>query len=341
MVVSGTESRVLRADSGQTVILRPAFPRSGRRAHRRPALTPTLILAAAFLSGLLLPPLAAVSPKLVAGFLAVALLLTEISRPTASSADPRLRPLLLFGALRFAVLPPLLFWTANALIPDLAHGVGLLALVPVGVAAPTLTRAAGGDTRRSSVLLAVTTVLFVCWMFVLQRFVAAASAWSLAAQVAAIALLPLVVAGPLRRGLYRCGLSWTLRYASHAALFLVALTIAVVTARSRQVVSTRPSGLAALAGVALGEFVLFYLVAGCFCRASGEEDSVSYVVPSGFNNNVLGAVLAAIYLSPLTALFMAASNPVCSLVFLAWSGCHRRFWRPVREAGQPASQSDR
>ena len=46
--------------------------------------------------------------------------------------------------------------------------------------------------------------------------------------------------------------------------------------------------------VALLEFVLFYLVAGCFCRATGEKDSASYVVPSGFNNNVLGAVLAAI-----------------------------------------------
>jgi len=284
-----------------------------------------LVLAAAFLGGLLLPPLAAISPNLVAGFLACALLLTEISRPTAPPAGPLLRPLILFGALRFAILPPLLFWAAKPLAPDLAQGVGLLALVPVGVAAPTLTRATGGDSTRSSVLLAITTVLFVCWMFVLQRFLGVGSPWGLAAQVAAIALLPLVIAGPIRRGIHRYDLSWILRYASHTALFLVALTIAVVTARSWQVASTRPSGLAALAGVALLEFVLFYLVAGCFCRAIGERDSASYVVSSGFNNNVLGAVLAAIHLSPLTALFMAASNPVCSLVFLAWSARFRRF----------------
>lgn len=292
-----------------------------------------MVLTAAFLGGLLLPPLAAVSPNLVACFLAFALLLTEISRPIASSAGPRLLPLVLFGALRFAVLPPLLFCTASALTPDLAQGVGLLALVPVGVAAPTLTRAAGGDTRRSSVLLAITTVLFVCWMFVLQRLLAAGSPWSLAAQVAAIALLPLIVAVPARRGIHRYGLSWILRYASHTALLLVAVTIAVVTSRSWQVVSTRPSGLAALAGVSLAEFVLFYLVAGCFCRATGERDSPSYVVPSGFNNNVLGAVIAAMHLSPLTALFMATSNPVCSLVYLAWSASHRRSERSTREGG--------
>ncbi len=289
-----------------------------------------MVLAAAFLGGLLLPPLAAISPNLVAGFLAFALLLTEISRPASPSAGPRLRPLILFGALRFAILPPLLFWAANTLAPELAQGVGLLALVPVGVAAPTLTRASGGDTTRPSVLLAITTVLFVCWMFVLQRFLGIGSPWGLAAQVAAIALLPLVIAGPIRRGIHRYDLAWILRYASQTALLLVALTIAVVTARSWQVVSTRPSGLAALAGVALLEFVLFYLVAGCFCRAIGEEDYASYVVPSGFNNNVLGAVLAAIHLSPLTALFMAASNPVCSLVFLGWSARLRRFERSTR-----------
>jgi hypothetical protein len=101
----------------------------------------------------------------------------------------------------------------------------------------------------------------------------------------------------------------------------------VVTARSWRVVSTRPAGLAALAGVALLEFALFYLVAGGFCRAIGEEDSASYAVPSGFNNNVLGAVLAAMHLSPLTALFLAASNPVCSLVFVAWSGFSSRSER--------------
>jgi len=290
-----------------------------------------LVLTAAFLGGLLLPPLAAISPKVVAGFLALALLLTEISRPAVSSAGPRLRPLILFGALRFAVLPPLLFWAANALDPDLSQGVGLLALVPVGVAAPTLTRATGGDSRRSSVLLAVTTVLFVGWMLVLQRFARASSPWILAAQVAAIALLPLAVAGPVRRGVHRYGLSRILGYAPPTALLLVALTIGVVTARSWQVVSTRPSGLAALAGVALVEFVLFYLVAGFFCRATGEEDPASYVVSSGFNNNVLGAVLAAIHLSPLTALFMAVSNPVCSLVFLAWSGLRRKSERASLE----------
>jgi predicted Na+-dependent transporter len=292
-----------------------------------------LILAAAFVAGLLLPPLAAISPGLVAGFLALALLLTEISRPTASSAGPGLRPLILFGALRFAVLPPLLFWAAKPLVPDLAQGVGLLALVPVGVAAPTLTRAAGGDSTRPSVLLAFTTVLFVGWMFVLQRFLGIGSPWSLAAQVAAIALLPLVMAVPVRRGIHRYGLSWILRHASQTALLLVAFTIAVVTARSWQVVSTRPSGLAALAGVALLEFVLFYLVAGGFCRATGEQDSASYVVPSGFNNNVLGAVLAALHLSPLTALFMAASNPVCSLVFVVWSALSRRLERSERGGG--------
>jgi predicted Na+-dependent transporter len=290
-----------------------------------------LVLAAAFLGGLLLRPLAIIPPNLVAGFLALALLLTEISRPTAHARGLRLSPLILFSALRFVVFPPLLFWAAHALVPDLAQGVGLLALVPVGVAAPTLTRTIGGDTARSSVLLAITTVLFVCWMLVLQRFLGAGSPGSLAAQVAAIALLPLVAAGPVRRILDKHDLSWVVRHASHTALVLVALTIAVVTARSWQFVSTHPSSLAALAGVALVEFVLFYLVAGCFCRVAGETDSDSYMIPSGFNNNVLGAVLAAIHLSPLTALFMAVSNPVCSLVFLAWSARPRRFERPPRE----------
>jgi predicted Na+-dependent transporter len=283
-----------------------------------------LVLAAAFLGGLLIPPLAAVSPDLVAVLLALALLLTEISRPTADSTGPRLIPLVLFVGLRFAALPPLLFWTAQPFAPDLAPGVGLLALVPVGVAAPTLTRAAGGNATRSSILLAITTVLFVCWMFVLQPFLGVGSAASLAARVAAIALLPLIVAVPVRRRIHRHDLGWILRYTSPTALLLVALTIAVVTARSWQVVSTRPSGLAALAGVALVEFILFYLVAGWFCRVAGEEDSASYMVPSGFNNNVLGAVLAAIHMSPLTALFMAASNPVCSLAFLTWSAWSRR-----------------
>jgi predicted Na+-dependent transporter len=261
----------------------------------------------------------------VAGFLALALLLTELSRPAGRSTGLRLTPLLLFGALRFVILPAVLFWAAKTLAPDLANGVGLLALLPVGVAAPTLIRAAGGDTARSTMLLAITTILFVCWMPVLQRFLGVGPSGSLTVQVAAIALLPLVAAAPMRRGIHRCNLSWLLRYASHGALLLVAVTIAVVTARSWQVVSTRASGLAALAGVALLEFILFYLVAGCFSRLARETDSASYMVSSGFNNNVLGAVLAALYLSPLTALFMAASNPVCSLVFLAWSARPRRF----------------
>jgi predicted Na+-dependent transporter len=269
--------------------------------------------------------LAAISPNLVAGFLALALLLTEISRPAGHSTGLRLSPLLLFGVLRFVVLPAVLFWAAKALAPDLANGVGLLALVPVGVAAPTLIRSAGVDTARSTILLVITTVLFVCWMPVLQRFLGVVPSGSLMAQVAAIALLPLVVAAPMRRGIHRYDLSWVLRYASHGALLFVAATIAVVTARSWQVVSTRASGLAVLAGVALLEFVLFYFVAGCFSRLARETDSASYMVSSGFNNNVLGAVLATLHLSPLTALFMAASNPVCSLVFLAWSACRRRF----------------
>jgi len=36
------------------------------------------------------------------------------------------------------------------------------------------------------------------------------------------------------------------------------------------------------------------------------------------------------HLSPLTALFMATSNPVCSLVFLGWSARLRRFERSTR-----------
>jgi predicted Na+-dependent transporter len=317
-----------------------AEPAARRRRVRRfpditiaggSALTPTLVLTAAFLGGLLIQPLAIISPNLVAGFLALALLLTEISRSTTDATGLRLRPLILFSALRFVALPPLLFWAARSFIPDLAQGVGLLALVPAGVAAPTLTRTVGGNTSRSSVLLAITTVLFVCWMPVLQRLLGTGPPGSLAAQVAAIALLPLVVAGPVRRALHKSNLSWVVRYASPTALLLVALTIAAVTARSWQLVSTSPYSLAALAGVALLEFVLFYLVAGCYCRVTGETDPASYMIPSGFNNNVLGAVIATIHLSPLTAFFMAASNPVCSLVFLAWSARPRRFERRPRE----------
>lgn len=276
-------------------------------------------------------PLAAISASLVAGFLALALLLTEMSRPAGRSTGLRVPPLLLFVALRFVALPAVLFWAAKALAPDLANGVGLLALVPVGVAAPTLIRAVGGDTARSTILLAITTILFVCWMPVLQRFLGVGPSGSLMAQVAAIALLPLVVAAPIRRGIHRYELSCLLRYASHGALLFVAATIAVVTARSWQVLSPRASGLAILAGVALLEFTLFYVVAGCFSRLARETDSASYMVSSGFNNNVLGAVLASLYLSPLTALFMAASNPMCSLVFLVWSAWPRRFGGRMRE----------
>jgi predicted Na+-dependent transporter len=294
--------------------------------------TPTLVLTAAFLAGLLLRPLAVVSADLVAVFLALALLLTEMSRPTADSAHSRLRPLILFAALRFTALPPLLYLIARSLVPDLAQGVGLLALVPVGVAAPTLTSSVGGNAARSSALLAITTVVFLCWTLALQELSGIGCAGDLAAQVAAIALLPLVVAIPLRRGIARYHLPWNRRYASHTALFLVALTISVVTARSWQVAAAHPSGLVALAGVAALEFALFYLVAGGFSRAVGEENSASYLISSGFNNNVLGAVLAALHLSPLTALFMAASNPVCSAAFVAWSA-----WRGRRGSAEPST----
>lgn len=284
-------------------------------------MNPTLVLAVAVGAGLLVPALARVPNALAVVALALALLLSQASAPAPRPGGAPVRALLVLVAVRFVLLPALFFIGARVFVPELAAGIGLLAAVPVGVAAPALVSASGGDPARASTLLAVTTVAFVGVVVLAGDFVAPGFGILTAAGVAALAIGPLIAGAFARRAI---STDRRTSMARNIALLLVALSIAVITARSIAVLPAAPGTIALFGGLAFAEFACFYAVAHVLSLLQHEPDPTANAISSGFNNNVLGAALAALYLSPTSVLFLSIANPMCSLAFVLWSAGRRR-----------------
>jgi predicted Na+-dependent transporter len=284
-------------------------------------MNPTLILGLAVAAGLLVPALSRLPNALAIAALALALLLAHAAAPASRPRELRAGALALFVAVRFALLPAVLYAVARVTAPELATGVGLLAAVPVGVAAPTLVGASGGDSARASALLVITTLLFVVVVSLAGSRIAPDFSIATALGVTGLAIGPLVAGAPLRRALASDRLVSRARAIS---LGLVGAAIAIITARGVAALPSAPETLALLAAVALAEFACFYATARALATLLRESDTRAWEVASGFNNNVLGAALAALYLSPLSVLFLSLANPCCSLAYLLWSAWRRR-----------------
>lgn len=228
-----------------------------------------------------------------------------------------------FSLVRFIAIPFLIYFAVLFILPDLAIGSFLLALMPAGVAVAVLTAITAGNVALG---LSLTIISSLLAPFVVP------SAFAMLGHMIHIDLLDmfksLVVMVFLPVGLY-FGMARPVKPIKQAIqtngkfisiIIMVALT-SVIVAQKREVFFEDPvfvfESLLLLAVL----FFVFYVAAWGLAFRVGKAERIAYTYGSGAMNNNLGIALAYLYFDAKTALFLVLSEVIWVLAmstFQTW-----------------------
>lgn len=281
------------------------------------------ILMSAFLIGMVAPGLDKVPPEfIVYGTGAIIFLAcARISIKELEAVD--IFTIGGFSLVRFIMLPFVVYFAAMLVVPDLAIGSFLLALMPAGVAVAVLTAITAGNVALG---LSLTIVSSLLAPFVVP------SAFAMLGHMIHIDLfdmfkaLVMMVFFPI--GLY-FGLARPIKPVKKAIrdngkfisiILMVSLT-AVIVAQKRDVFFEDPWFVFESLAVLSALFFVFYASAWVLAFKAGDAERIAYTYGSGAMNNNLGIALAYLYFDGKTAIFLILSEVIWVLAmstFQTW-----------------------
>ncbi len=258
----------------------------------------SILLLLAFAAGLATP---ALSPPdwLPAPLLAIVLFVAcaRIRSDDLQSVEP-LR-IVGFAAVRFVVLPLVLWGLARLFAPSLAPAVLLLGLLPTGVTSTAVTSILRGNPA----LALGTTVLST----VLAPLLIPGALWLLAGETVRVDVLSIgltlgglvFVPTALYFGLARRNaplVTWLQTRGSAVSVVLICSIAFFVANGQRARILADPSALVGLFAIGALFYVVVYGLGIAAGRNGSHRDRVAWAIASGNNNIVLGITLALLHL---------------------------------------------
>lgn len=277
------------------------------------------LMFAALAVGLLLPHYAIVLAPFATLALQAIFFLTSLKMDARAvlGAAKNIKMIVSANVFMLVLLPSAVFLIANALVPEMAIALLLLASMPTGMTAPLLTEVAGGKTDIALVLTLTTSLLAPFTVpFVIDLFAGTAvtvSVWTMFWSLIKVIVVPFVLA----QGVRAVANGRIVRIAptfKPISLFLLCLLIAGVVAKQADVILAGFGQTVVLQFVVLFVFIALLLVLGyfvAFWRHCTERVTVSICMT--FMNFTLAIYLAGSFFADPNVLLASV------LVIFPWA----------------------
>lgn len=281
------------------------------------------ILMSAFLIGMIAPGLNAVpSEVIVYGTGAIIFLAcARISLKELESVD--IFTIGGFSLVRFILIPFVIYFVVLMMVPDLAIGSFLLALMPAGVAVAVLTAITAGNVALGLSLTIISSLLaplVVPSAFAMLGHMVQIDVFDMFKTLAVIVFLPIALyfglarpVKPVKRAIQEHG--------KFLNIIIMVFLTSVIVAQKRDVFFEDPWFLLQSLAVLSALFFVFYASAWILAYKAGDAERIAYTYGSGAMNNNLGIALAYLYFDAKTALFLILSEVVWVLAmstFQTW-----------------------
>jgi predicted Na+-dependent transporter len=274
-----------------------------------------LALILACVLGLVLPGMPAIPNELAALALAVLMFVSCYRLRDSQLADVRPRELLMFYAVRYVALPPLLYGATLMIAPDYALAVLLLSVVPAAVSSPAFTAMYGGKITIAFAVVLLSQLMSP--LLIPLQFMAVGADGVTPSTAHLFHTLLLCVVLPMALYALAKKHAGSSRYfyeqGKFISILLIMFIIALAVAKQREVILDNPLGLIIPFALAMGCYLIYFLVGFGFARRE-RAASISYATCSGFNNAALGVSLALLHFGPEVLLFIAAAEIGWSLL---------------------------
>lgn len=281
------------------------------------------ILLSAFLIGMVMPGLHHVPNEFVVYgtgtiiFLACA----RISLKELESVD--LFTIGGFSLVRFILIPFAIYFAVLALLPDLAIGSFLLALMPAGVAVAVLTAITSGNVALGLSLTIISSLLapaVVPSAFAMLGHMIQIDLFDMFKTLALMVFLPIGLYFGVARPIKPVKKAIAVNGKFFSIVIMVCLT-SVIVAQKRDVFFEDPVFVLEALLVLAALFGIFYAAAWGLAFRCALPERIAYTYGSGAMNNNLGIALAYLYFDAKTALFLVLSEIIWVLAmstFQTW-----------------------
>ncbi len=217
--------------------------------------------------------------------------------------------LCVFYVLRFLLLPPVLYFAANAIIPQYALGVLLIACMPIGAAATAVCGMTGGNPSLALIATIITNCIapFIVPLMVLfcSGEAVAIDSVALLLTLASCIFCPALLYFLLYKSQPKVK-PYMLRHSQFAVTIALSLMVACIVAFRRDYFFANMSETAVAFMFASGLYMLLYGCGFMFALAHRTPPTSiikTYAVCSGVNNIALSAAIAVLYFSDEVVVF--------------------------------------
>jgi predicted Na+-dependent transporter len=216
---------------------------------------------------------------------------------------------LIFVALRYVILPVIIYLGLMSFSRFYAFGFAFLALMPAGVSSPAIGQMLGGNYNLSVMNLVVSNLVVIITVPLLTPLMGEGVADIHAADffrtLFLTIILPFFLHLPLRRS--RRLSDFIVRNLRLMVISCLSLVFMFVIAHTKAFLFSNTSKILPFLGYSLLFFALLYISGWYVPGIHAKEDKTSTSVSSGLNNVGIGVSLATLYISPMiTVLFIMA-----------------------------------
>lgn len=287
-------------------------------------------MAIGAVAGILLPGLDQIPSQVIIALLAILIYLSCFRVDPSSIRKVSPARLLLFTAIRFLIVPLIIYFGVYWVMPQHALGALMLGAVPAGVSAPAFTGMFGGSVVLALSLVVVTNLLAPFSIPVLLSLAGYDSSVQidtarvfLTLSIAVFA--PIIIFALTRKSsklverILHFGRAWS--------VLLVSIIITLAIGSRRDLLLG--SSLATAEQLFLSSFIFLLLfVAGwLFCPGNSREERIATSLSSGCNNAALGISISLLYLPHDVGVFLVLAEipwifgPVLFRRFLLKTSC--------------------
>lgn len=281
------------------------------------------ILLSAFFIGMVMPGLSAVPKEFVIyGTGAIIFLAcSRISLKELEAVD--IFTIGWFTLARFMIIPFAVYFIVLAILPDLAIGSFLLALMPAGVAVAVLTAITSGNVALGLSLTIFSSLLapaVVPSAFAMLGHMVQIDLFDMFKTLVLMVFLPIGLYFGLARPVPK--IKETIREnGKFTSIVIMVCLTSIIVAQKREIFYQDPWFVVESLAVLSVLFFIFYVSAWLLSFKCALPERVAYTYGSGAMNNNLGIALAYFYFDAKTALFLVLSEIIWVLAmstFQTW-----------------------
>lgn len=219
-----------------------------------------------------------------------------------------------FYLLRYILLPPAIYFLSGLFFSnDIALGLMLMALLPVGASAPAISHVFGGQVALTAIFTLSTTLLaplFMPLMFAGLGSESAAPPSHMFITLIIALVLPCVVFLYVR--IFPLCHRLAADYGKTATILMISIMISIVVGKQRGRILAEPEMIALLMILCTALLAFLLWVGWVFSARLNRSQRISFATASGFNNIGLGVGMALLHFNAAVVLVALATE-------LAWA----------------------